>query len=197
MKLKHLTISFLLFVILAYVVFMVIQSDLTTETEKAKKANLQPLFYKLFLDMTHYGYGNGYGLDYDMDIPKAILKLENLIAQGANSNKKVNFGDDGEYGYSYTPISYIFRTCENDDYIDDADDRNFYLDIVKLLIDSGVDWNAKDSYQVYESEYENNSGTSTIADRLKRTEENSTKPECLEALDYVKNHLKENNIILE
>ena len=220
MKLKHLTIFFLLFAILTYIVFMVVKNNAVIEAEKArvaeiarkarvverdkvvkaraierekaKKDNLQTLFYKLFLDMTHYGYGNGYGLDYDTDIPKAISKLENLIAQGANPSEQVNIGE-GDYSYSYQPISYIFVTCGNDDYIDDADGRNFYLEIVKLLIDSGVDWNAKDSYDGYHGE----SGTSTIADTLKGIEENSSKPECLEALAYVKNHLKENNIIIE
>ena len=221
MKLKHLTIIFLLFAILSYVVFMVGKNYVAIEAEKtrvaeiarkarvaerdkvikaraieiakAKQDNLQTLFYKLFLDMTHYGYGSGYGLDYEMDIAKAILKLEDLIAQGAKPNQQVNIGE-GDYSYSYQPISYIFVTCGNDDYIDDADGRNFYLEIVKLLIDSGVDWNAKDSYDGYHGE----SGTSTIADTLKWMEDKDEahKPECLEVLAYVQNHLKENNIII-
>ena len=223
MKLKHLTIFFLtLLAVLTYVVFMVIQSDLTTETEKAKiveaeqarkarvaerdkvikaraieiakakKADKQGLFDRLFKDITY----SSYGLNHNIDIPEAIVKLENLIAQGANSNKKVSFGDDGEYGYLYTPISYVFVTCGNDSYIEDADGRNFYLEIVKLLIDSGMDWNAKDIENIYEGYSDE---TSTIADTLKWVEDGDGKykPECLEALAYVKNHLKENNIVIE
>ncbi len=39
----------------------------------------------------------------------------------------------------------------------------------------------------------------TIADTLKRMEDEAEKrnPECIEVLAYVKNHLKENNIIIE
>ena len=221
MKLKHLTIFFVLFAILSYVVFMVGKNYVAIEAEKARvaeiarkarvaerdkvikaraierekanKAYKQTSFDRILKDMTYYSRG----LNNNIDIPEAILKLEDLIAQGANPNKKISFSEGGEYVYLYTPISYIFLTCGNDDYIDDADGRNFYLEIVKLLIDSGVDWNDKDSYEVYESEYEDNSGTSTIADTLIWVEENSTKPECLEVLAYVQNHLKENNIVIE
>ena len=218
MKLKHLTIFFVLFAILSYVVFMVGKNYVAIEAEKARvaeiekaekakkaeatkiewaekaekanKAYKQKLFDRLLKDMTSYSRG----LNPNMDIAEAILKLENLIAQGANPNKKISFSEGGEYGYSYTPISYIFRTCGNDSYIEDADGRNFYLDILKLLLDSGVDWNAKNIEKIYEGYSDE---TSTISDRLKRTEENSTKPECLEVLNYVKNHLKENNIVIE
>ncbi len=187
MKLKHLTIFFSLLAILIYVVLLPVKNINATETEKA---DVQKLFDGIFLKMTYASYA----LNHDMDIAKEILKLENLIAQGANPNKKISFSEGGDYGYSYTPISYIFRTCGNDFRTYYPDDQNFYLDIVKLLLDNNVDWNAKNIEKIYEGYSDE---TSTIAERLKRTEENSTKPECLEALDYVKNHLKENNIILE
>ncbi len=119
------------------------------EARKIEKANVQNLFDRLFTETIRYTYG----LDYDTDIPKAILKLENLIAQGANPNKRIIHAVDGS-GYVDTPISYTFLACNNDSYIDDADGRNFYLEIIKLLIDNGVDWNAKNYY-----ESEDTSGT--------------------------------------
>ena len=215
MKLKHLTIIFLTFAILSYVVFMLIQNYVAIEAEKvrvaeiekaekanearkaraieiakAKQADVQRLFDRLFKDMTKYSRG----LNHNMDIAKEILKLEDLIAQGANPNKRFEIGSDGDEGKLDTPISYIFFTCARDSYIEGADGRNFYLEIIKLLIDSGVDWNAKNYY-----EGEDYSGTTTIADTLKwmEDEDENHKPECLEALNYVKNHLKENNIIIE
>ena len=217
MKIKHLAIFFSLLAILAYVVFMLIQHNAVIEAEKvrvaeiekaekakkanearkaraieiakAKKANLQTSFDRLFLDMTSYSRG----LNDNIDIAKAILKLEDLIAQGANPNKNFGFPSEGEGGGLVTPISYIFTTCNNDNYIEYAGGKNFYLEIVKLLIDSGIDWNNT----IY---YENDDGTSgsyTIADTLKWMEERTSKPECLEVLAYVQNHLKENNIIIE
>ncbi len=156
----------------------------------AEKADVQHLFFKTFLDMTYYSLG----LNDNMDIAKEILKLEDLIAQGANPNKKFVFPSDSDGESLVTPISYIFTTCRNDHYIEDAGGKNFYLEIIKLLIDNGIEWNAK----IY---YENDDGTSgsyTIADRIRWLEENpSNKPECIEALAYVKTHLKENNIIIE
>ena len=165
MKLKHLTIFFLLFAILAYVVFMVIQNNAVIEAEKARiaeiekaekakkdieraariakaqQASKQRLFNKHLTEITKHGYG----LDYDIDIAEAILKLEDLIAQGANPNEEIEHGDGDiegyldksipyletptsylEVGVSYldTPISYIFLTCVNDDDID-TDGKNF------------------------------------------------------------------------
>ncbi len=226
MKLKHLTIFFLTFAILSYIVFMVIQSDLKIETEKAKiveaeqamiaekmaevkkfaearkakaieaeriakakEADKQTLFYELFLDITY----SGYGLDHNMDIPKAILKLENLIAQGANPNNSFEPYSEGDGENFITPIFYTLRTCNNDFRTYGADDRNFYLEILKLLIDSGVDWNVKNYYESEDGE----SGETTMADSLRWAEGSTHKPECLEALAYVQSHLKENNITLE
>ena len=200
MKLKHLTIFFSLFAILAYVVLLPVKNINATEAEKAKAIETERIakareadvqtFYILFLDMTQ----SGYGIDYGMDIPQAISRLETLIAQGVNPNRSFELPSDG-YGEGFvTPISHILLTCTNDRYLNDADDRNFYLEIIKSLIDSGVKWNAKNSYDGY---HYGESGESTIADSLIWTEENAHKPECLEALAYVQNHLKENNIIIE
>ncbi len=186
MKLKHLTIFFSLLAILIYVVLLPVKNINATETEKA---DVQKLFDRLFTRITYLSSG----LNHNMDIAEAILKLENLIAQGANPNKNVNFGD-GDYGYSYTPISYIFLTCVTDSRTYYPDDRNFYLDIVKLLLDNNVDWNAKDIEQIYEGDSDQ---ISTIADTLIWVEEDVHKPECLEVLAYVKTHLKENNIVIE
>ncbi|MCH9845228.1 MAG: hypothetical protein K0U39_06935, partial [Alphaproteobacteria bacterium] len=158
------------------------------EAKQTVKKSAQALFDELFAEMTYYGRG----LDYDIDIPKEILKLETLIAQGANPNKKISFEGSGDYGNLNTPISYIFHACANDMYIDDADGENFYLDILKLLIDSGVDWNAKNIYVSYNSD----DRSTTIADTLEWVEENADKLQCIEALNYVQNHLKENNITL-
>ena len=184
----HLAIFFSLLAILTYVVLLPIKNINATENEDAAKKT-QALFDELFEDMTY----SGSALNPNIDISKAILTLEKLIEQGANPNKKVSFNDGNYYEYLYTPISYIFYACGWDSTTYGADDRNFYLEIVKLLIDSGVDWNAKD---IYDSDY--NSGTTTIADRLKQTEKDPRhKPDCIEALNYVQNHLKENNITLE
>ena len=147
--------------------------------------NYQTLYDEIFQEMVH----SEYGLDNKIDIPKAMLTLENLIAKGINTNKSIGY-DSGDYGYSYTPISYTIRSCMNNH---NDDGKIFYLDIIKLLIDSGVDWNAKD----FEGSYYYDDTTPTIADTLKWMEERMTKPECLEALAYVKTHLKENNIVIE
>ena len=186
----HLAIFFSLLAILTYVVLLPIKNINATENEDAAKKN-QTLFDDIFLEMTYAGYG----LNYNIDIPEAILRLETLIAQGANPNKKIPYSGEGESdAFLYTPISYIFFTCGNDDRTYDSDDRNFYLEIVKLLIDSGVDWNDKNSY---ETESDGGSDKRPLTERFERVEENADKLQCIEALDYVKNHLKENNIILE
>ena len=222
MKLKHLAIFFLLFAILTYVVFMLIETgvvtavdtaeDVTKETDATAELvtenktteivdaaeNNDAIIKKkqALFDRTFADMTySGYALNHRMDIPEAILRLKTLITQGANPNKKLPFSNkSGEGDYIlYTPISYIFVTCDNDFTTYGADDRNFYLDIVKLLIDSGVDWNAENIHQG-----DDYSVTTTIADRLKQTENDPQhKPHCIEALNYVKNHLKENNITLE
>ena len=217
MKLKHLTIFFLLFAVLTYVVLLPVKNinATVTEAEKAEKmAELEKLadakkakameaeriakareadvqtFYEIFLDITQ----SGYGIDYDMYTTETISRLETLIAQGVNPNKSFELPSDGYGKGVVTPISHILLTCANDSYIDDAGGRNFYLEIIKLLIDSGVDWNVKNSYDDYHNA---ESGESTIADSLRWAERRAHKPDCLEALAYVKNHLKENNIIIE
>ncbi len=187
MKLKHLTIFFSLLAILTYVVLLPVKNINATETEEA---DVQRLFFKTFLGMT---YGS-LGLNHDMGIPEAILKLEDLIAQGANPNKNFGFPSEGEGGGLVTPISYIFTTCNNDFRTYYPDDRNFYLDIIKLLIDNGMDWNNT----IYYQNDDGTSGSYSIADTIRwEEEEYATKPECLEVLAYVKTHLKENNIVIE
>ncbi len=196
----HLTIFFSLFAILAYVVLLPVKNINATEARKAKAIEAERIakareadvqtFYEIFLDITQ----SGYGIDSDMYTAETISRLETLIAQGVNPNRSFELPSDG-YGKGFvTPISHILLTCTNDRYLNDADDRNFYLEIIKLLIDSGVKWNAKNSYDGY---HYGESGESTIADSLRWTEENAHKPDCLEAIDYVKTHLKENNITLE
>ena len=147
--------------------------------------NYQTLYDEIFQEMVH----SEYGLDRKIDIPKAMLILEDLIAKGVNTNNSISY-EIGDYGYSYTPISYTIRSCMNN-YNDDG--KIFYLDIIKLLIDSGMDWNAKD----YEGSYYYDDTTPSITDTLKWMEERASKPECLDALAYVQNHIKENNITLE
>nr|MCH9844918.1 hypothetical protein [Alphaproteobacteria bacterium] len=59
----------------------------------------------------------------------------------------------------------------------------------------GVDLNAKNYYEAETDDggpYE-----SPITERFERVERNADKLHCIEALNYVKNHLKENNITLE
>ena len=194
MKLNHLAIFFSLLAVLTYVVLLPIKNIHATENEdNAKKT--QTLFDRLLKDMAFAGYG----LNHEIDIPEAILRLEKLIEQGANPNKKVSFGLEDDYSYLYTPISYIFFTCGDDFKTYTSDDRNFYLEIIQLLIDSGIDWNAKNSRHDYSDEYNDDEGRiSTIADTLEWVEKwrDSDIPHCIEALDYVQNHLKENNITI-
>nr|MCH9853668.1 hypothetical protein [Alphaproteobacteria bacterium] len=174
--------------ILTYVVLLPIKNINATENEAIIKKT-QTLFDRLLKDMTNYGRS----LNHEIDIPEAILTLETLIAQGANPNKKIPYSGEGEGdAFLYTPISYIFFTCGNDFRTYDSDGRNFYLDIIKLLIDSGVNWHDKNDYETYDGD----TGTTTIAYELEWVEEAKHRTHCIEALDYVKNHLKENNITL-
>nr|MCH9853256.1 hypothetical protein [Alphaproteobacteria bacterium] len=100
--------------------------------------------------------------------------------------------ENGDTDHTKTPISYALFACINDDEANHTDDRNFYLDIMKLLVNEKTDWNAKDSI----SSYYGGGETSTIADTLEWIGEEKDKPKCIEAADYVKNHLKENNITI-
>ena len=193
MRVNHFAIVFSLLAILTYVVLLPIKNINATEDKDTTIKKTQALFDRTFADMAFAGYG----LNHNMDIPEAILKLEKLIAQGANPNKKVSFGLEDDYSYLYTPISYIFFTCGDDFKTYTSDDKNFYLEIIQLLIDSGVDWNAKNSRHHYDDD-DDDVYISTIAYTLKWIEEEKQhKPHCIEALNYVKNHLKENNITLE
>ena len=157
------------------------------------EANKQTLFDEVFQELISHGYQ--YQLNQDIDLAKAVLTLDYLVTQGVHPNAKIYFGE-GDYSYLYTPISYILLTCIiNDDEINYTNGRNIYLDIMKLLVNEKTDWNAKD----IDDSYYHGVSTSTLADTLEweEDEDEKRKPECLEVLAYVKNHLKENNIILE
>ncbi len=152
--------------------------------------NKQTLFDEVFQELIKYGYGEHF--HRDIDLAQAILTLNYLIAQGVHPNTKV-LDYNGDISHYVTPIFYTLAACINDGYMSDADGRNLYLKIIKLLVNEKTDWSAKN---IHDSYY-HGEGTTTIADTLEWIEESARNQECLEALDYVKTHLKENNITLE
>ncbi|MCH9844904.1 MAG: hypothetical protein K0U39_05290, partial [Alphaproteobacteria bacterium] len=96
--------------------------------------------------------------------------------------------------------------CVQDDWPDENKDRSFYLDMMKLLVNEDTDWNAKNIYDYYHYD-DDEDGSSTIADILKWVEKEMKADKspyrdydtshCIEVVDYVKNYLKENNITIE
>ena len=154
------------------------------------KDNVQVLFDDIFQEIVDHQYG----LDYNIDLSKAILILDYLVAQGAHPNTKISY-ENGDTDHTVIPISYAFSACINDREVNETNGGNFYLDIIKLLINEKTDWDIKDIH----NSYYHGKGTSTIADTLRWVEGDRYRAllHCIEVADYVKNHLKENNITIE